>query len=288
MSARSAQSTPPIAHQVVRRGLRERHRARRDIRKAARDRFLEGLLLRLPRRSRHSTCRSPAACLPSRVVPQPLCPLQDRRRVAGRALAARPGPRRIDFAANTRVIAHARRTLATVESGPLPYELSDELATLSPCDFGGTLPGGFAAHTKADRRTGELHAIAYFWRWDHVRHVIVDATGRVSRTTDIAVADRPMMHDFALAEHYVLLFDLPVAFSMDAVAAGRELPTRGTRRTIPRSVGPTGWGQGRSAVKPSTLFPIIAVVANALLVAVLGTLYLVGETSGAVVAALGA
>ncbi len=41
-------------------------------------------------------------------------------------------------------------------------------------------------------------------------------------------------------------------------------------------------------MKHSTLFPIIAVVANALLVAVLGALYLVGETSGAVVAALGA
>lgn len=40
-------------------------------------------------------------------------------------------------------------------------------------------------------------------------------------------------------------------------------------------------------MKASTLFPIIAVVANALLVAVLGVLYLVGETSGAVVAALG-
>jgi carotenoid cleavage dioxygenase-like enzyme len=130
----------------------------------------------------------------------------------------------IDFAANTHVIAHAGRTLATVEAGPLPYELSDELGTLGPCDFGGTLPGGFAAHTKADRRTGELHAIAYFPRWDHAQHVVVDATGKVSRTTDIALADRPMMHDFALTEHYVLLFDLPVTFSMDAVSAGRKLP----------------------------------------------------------------
>src|SRR5580698_2472127 len=60
-----------------------------------------------------------------------------------------------DFAANTHIIAHAGRTLATVESGPLPYELSEELNTLGSCDFAGTLPGGFAAHTKADRRTGE-------------------------------------------------------------------------------------------------------------------------------------
>ncbi len=68
----------------------------------------------------------------------------------------------MDFAANTHIIAHAGRLLATVEAGPLPYELSGELDTLGPCDFGGTLPGGFAAHTKLDQRTGELHAIAYF------------------------------------------------------------------------------------------------------------------------------
>ena len=119
---------------------------------------------------------------------------------------------------------HAGRTLATVEAGPLPYELSDELDTRGPCDFGGTLPGGFAAHTKVDPRTGELHAIAYFWAWDHVQHVVVDDAGQVSRTTDIAVADGPMMHDFALTGKYVVFFDLPVTFSMDAVSAGKELP----------------------------------------------------------------
>jgi len=130
----------------------------------------------------------------------------------------------MDFAANTHIIANAGRTLATVESGPLPYELSDELDTLGPYDFGASLPGGFAAHTKADPRTGELHAIAYFWAWDHVQHVVVGTAGQVTRTTDIPVADGPMMHDFALTGEYLVLFDLPVTFSMDAVSAGRQLP----------------------------------------------------------------
>ena len=44
---------------------------------------------------------------------------------------------------------------------------------MGPCDFSGTLPGGFAAHTKLDPRTGELHAIAYFWGWDYVQHVVI-------------------------------------------------------------------------------------------------------------------
>jgi carotenoid cleavage dioxygenase-like enzyme len=130
----------------------------------------------------------------------------------------------MDFAANTHIISHAGRLLATVEAGPLPYELDGELATIGPCDFGGTLPGGYAAHTKPDQATGELHAIAYYWAWDHVQHVVIGVDGRVSRATDIPVPDGPMMHDFALTSRYVVLLDLPVTFSMDAVAAGRELP----------------------------------------------------------------
>jgi carotenoid cleavage dioxygenase len=130
----------------------------------------------------------------------------------------------MDFAANTHVIAHSGRSLATVEAGPLPYELSYELDTLGPCDFGSTLPGGYAAHTKADRRTGELHAIAYYWAWDHVQHVVIDGAGQVRHTTDIPVSDGPMMHDFALTGKYVVLFDLPVTFSLEAVSAGVKLP----------------------------------------------------------------
>ncbi len=145
-------------------------------------------------------------------------------RALGETWASGPVHAGMDFAANTHIISHAGRTLATVEAGPLPYELSAELETLGPCDFGGTLPGGFAAHTKADPGTGELHAIAYFWAWDHVQHVVVDPAGKVSRITDIQVDGGPMMHDFALTGGYVVFFDLPVTFSLDAVKAGRELP----------------------------------------------------------------
>ncbi len=130
----------------------------------------------------------------------------------------------MDFAANTHIIAHAGRYLATVEAGPLPYELSGELDTIGPCDFSGALPGGFAAHTKLDHATGELHAIAYYWAWDHVQHVIIGTDGTVTHTTDIPVADGPMMHDFALTGRYVVLLDLPVTFSLDAVSAGVKLP----------------------------------------------------------------
>ncbi len=140
----------------------------------------------------------------------------------------------MDFAANTHVIAHAGRTLATVEAGPLPYELTAELETVGPCDFGGTLPGGYAAHTKPDRFTGDLHAVAYYWGWDHVQHVVIGPGGTVTGTTDVPVADGPMMHDFALTERYVVLLDLPVTFSMAAAAAGSRLPYAWNREHRPR------------------------------------------------------
>ena len=45
----------------------------------------------------------------------------------------------MDFAADTHIIAHGGRTLATVEAGPLPYELSEGWA-LATYDFGGHCP----------------------------------------------------------------------------------------------------------------------------------------------------
>jgi carotenoid cleavage dioxygenase-like enzyme len=126
-----------------------------------------------------------------------------------------------DFAANTHILAHAGRILATVEGGALPYEISDKLNTVGPYDFAGALPASFAAHTKTDQQKGEVHAIAYSYRQDHVQHIVIDKTGKVSRITEIAVRDKPIMHDFALTEKYVVLYDLPVTFSLDAAKAGR-------------------------------------------------------------------
>ena len=44
-----------------------------------------------------------------------------------------------DFAPNTNVVEHAGRTLALVEAGSPPYELTDELDTVGRCDFAGTV-----------------------------------------------------------------------------------------------------------------------------------------------------
>ncbi len=125
-----------------------------------------------------------------------------------------------DFAANTNVIAHAGRTLALVEGGSAPYELTDDLDTVGPCDFDGTLRGGYAAHPHRDPRTGELHAVGYHWaRGNRVNYTIVTADGAIRHSVDVQVGGSPMMHDFALTENFVVLYDLPVTFDKRRAAA---------------------------------------------------------------------
>ncbi|MET9292119.1 carotenoid oxygenase family protein [Streptomyces sp. NPDC003077] len=125
------------------------------------------------------------------------------------------GPRHLDMdvAPNTHITRFAGRNLALVEGGPLPYELDDDLNTVGPYDFAGTLPGGLAAHTTIDPATGELHCVAYCWAWPYVQYLVAGTNGRIRRHVDIPVSGRPMMHDFSLTARHVLLYDLPVVLS---------------------------------------------------------------------------
>ena len=133
----------------------------------------------------------------------------------------------MDFAPNTNVIGHAGRTFALVEAGPRPYELTDELETIGPSDFGGTLSGGYTAHPKRDPRTGELVAVSYFFGWgDDVEVTVVGTDSRVRSARRVTMGGPVSVHDCAITERYVVLLDLPVTFSMDALAEGVTFPYR--------------------------------------------------------------
>jgi carotenoid cleavage dioxygenase-like enzyme len=133
---------------------------------------------------------------------------------------------RSERSVNTNVIGHAGRTLALVEAGSPPVELTDDLETVRSGDFEGTLTGGFTAHPKRHPATGELHAVTYYWEWEHLRYVVVGADGRVRRTVEVPVTDGPMVHDMAVTEHHALLFDLPVTFDLGAAMGGSTFPYR--------------------------------------------------------------
>lgn len=138
----------------------------------------------------------------------------------------KPGERHSGMdTANTNVIGHAGRTFAIVEAGARPVELTDEIETLCHTDLGGGLPHGYTAHPKRDPRTGELHAISYWWgRPDVVEYTVVDAHATVSKRVDVPVPGGPMIHDCSITERFVVVYDLPVAFDIDSAVAGGRFP----------------------------------------------------------------
>ncbi|MFD0383216.1 carotenoid oxygenase family protein [Streptomyces stramineus] len=136
------------------------------------------------------------------------------------------GPRHLglDFAPNTHVQRFAGHLLALVEGGSLPYELDDELRTIGPFDFHGTLPGGLAAHTVIDPGTGELHTVAYCLAWPYVQYLVAGTDGCVRHRVDIPVEGHPMMHDFSLTARHVLLYDLPGVYAPPTEPDGEPTP----------------------------------------------------------------
>jgi carotenoid cleavage dioxygenase len=147
-----------------------------------------------------------------------------RGRSTAKALGERPSRGHLhagmDLSPNTNVIGHAGRTLALVEAGPSPFELTDDLDTVGPCDFDGTLDGGYTAHPLVDPATGELHAVSYFWGWgNRVRYTVTGTDGRVRKDVAVTVGGSPMMHSFSLTEKHVVLYDLPAVFDKRAAVA---------------------------------------------------------------------
>jgi carotenoid cleavage dioxygenase-like enzyme len=141
---------------------------------------------------------------------------------------AAPGPRRgMSDTVNTNVIQVAGKTLALVEAGSYPAELSDELETTTYSDFAGGLAGSFTAHPHQDPVTGEFHAICYDGaNPQQITHVALDRDGNVLRELPIAVANGPSIHDCALTRRFVVILDLPVTFSMKALLEGHKFPYR--------------------------------------------------------------
>ena len=136
-----------------------------------------------------------------------------------------PDGRDDTFGANTNVIGQGGRTFAIVEAGSAPFELTDELDTVGPTDLGGTLEQGYTAHPKRDPRTGDLHAVSYYWGWgNRVDYTVVDGDGHVIHTRQVATHGSPMIHDMSLTERFAVVYDMPVAFDVDAAMAGVRLP----------------------------------------------------------------
>ncbi|WP_434041666.1 MULTISPECIES: carotenoid oxygenase family protein [Sorangium] len=111
--------------------------------------------------------------------------------------------------ANTSVVRHAGRLFALVEAH-LPVEVTADLETVGPCDFGGALGNAMTAHPKICPRTGELLFFSQAPSRPHLTYYRADPAGRVVHRAAIDVPAMTFMHDFAITERHVVFYVLPV------------------------------------------------------------------------------
>ena len=121
--------------------------------------------------------------------------------------------------ANTHVMSHAGRIYALVESA-FPYELTRELETVGPCDFGGRLTTGMTAHPKEHPASGDLHFFGYGFLPPYLTYHRLSAAGVLECSVEIPVRAATMNHDFAITEHHALFLDQPMTFQLDLLATG--------------------------------------------------------------------
>jgi carotenoid 9,10(9',10')-cleavage dioxygenase 1 len=106
----------------------------------------------------------------------------------------------------------------------MPYALrvlgDGELETVGRVLFEKNYDERLSAHPKVHPSTGELFSVSYSFDNGHspVTIVVIDKTGVLSRTIDISLPRRPMIHDCAITERFVIVMDLPLVFSPESSA----------------------------------------------------------------------
>lgn len=133
-----------------------------------------------------------------------------------------PETAKFDFrfsTANTHVISHAGRIFA-LEEGAFPYELTNQLDTIGPCDFDGELDTAMSAHPKICPETGELLFFGYSSLPPYLTYHRVNAAGELVQSTEITVNGPTMMHDFVVSRNHSIFMDLPAVFDMELALAG--------------------------------------------------------------------
>lgn len=127
-------------------------------------------------------------------------------------------------AANTHVVRHAGRMLALVESS-FPTEVTPDLETVGPFDFGGRLTTAMTAHPKICPLTGEMLFFGYGFAPPYLTYHRADAQGNLVQSEVIEVPGPTMIHDFNVTASRVVFMDLPVVFDME-LAMRNTMPYR--------------------------------------------------------------
>ncbi len=128
---------------------------------------------------------------------------------------------------NVSALFHGGRLLTSGEVG-FPYELSpSDLSTVGIQDFGGKLTTAFTAHPKIDPATGRMHAFGYGFVAPFLTYHVIEPDGTLSHSEVVDIPRSTMMHDFAITEHDVVFWDLPVVFDLAAATKWIQHPDSG-------------------------------------------------------------
>ena len=142
--------------------------------------------------------------------------------------------RRLKDTANTDVIAHGGRAVASWYLAGTPYLVDPiTLETVGQARYTRAPGNGFSAHPKVDELTGELLFFSYSKQAPYMSYGVVDPSGQVVHKVAIPLPGPRLPHDMAFTERYAILNDCPVFWDPALLARNihrarfyRELPTR--------------------------------------------------------------
>jgi carotenoid cleavage dioxygenase len=98
-------------------------------------------------------------------------------------------------------------------------------ADLGKETWGGDFPEwGVSAHTKVDRRTGELLWFSYSKQAPYLRYGVVDDAGKLVHAVDVDLPGPRLPHDMAFSENYAILNDFPMYWDPELLRAGVHVP----------------------------------------------------------------
>jgi carotenoid cleavage dioxygenase len=124
--------------------------------------------------------------------------------------------------ANTALVWHDGKLLALWEAGEPHVIAVPSLDTVGPHKYDGKLKHPFTAHPKVDPTTGEMFFFGYnVMMKPFVQYSVVDAKGKITRTTPIELPRGVMMHDFAVSQQHTIFMDLPETFSLERAVKGQ-------------------------------------------------------------------
>lgn len=160
---------------------------------------------------------------------------------------AAPGRRTVyKDTANTDLVYHGGRLLALwyISGAPVAVD-AETLETIGVETFEGALSRNVSAHSKVDPRTGEFVFFDYALYEPKMWVGTADRHRRLTHLQEIDLPGPRLPHDMGLTENYVVLHDLPVIFTEQALRRRiwsihvADQPTR--FGVVPRKGGAPKW-----------------------------------------------